>query len=123
VKQKWVLMTEEAPSGEETVAAVAAEMVTAEVSEAATAAPGKCTRLSVLTAVLRLKSPSSQLKADRFTAGIAFQTTESSKFKFLNTRCCPVSSYSNTATLFNLCFLPYTQVKGIGILNSREFVY
>jgi hypothetical protein len=43
VKQKWVLMTEETPSGEET-ATVVAETAAAEVSEAATAAPGKCTR-------------------------------------------------------------------------------
>ncbi len=78
VKQKWVLMTEETPSEEET-ATVVAETATAEVLEAATAAPEKCTRLSVLTAVLKLKSPSSQLKEDRFTAGIAFQTTGSSK--------------------------------------------
>jgi hypothetical protein len=76
-------MTEEAPSGEETAAAVAAEMATvvvAVVSEAATAAPEKCTRLSVLTVVLKLKSPSSQLKDGQFTAGIASQTTGSSKF-------------------------------------------
>jgi hypothetical protein len=76
-------MTEEAPSGEETAAAVAAEMVTvvvAVVSEAATAAPEKCTRLFVLTAVLKLKSPSSQLKAGQFTAGTASQTTGNSKF-------------------------------------------
>jgi hypothetical protein len=76
-------MTEEAPSGEETAAAVAAEtatVVVAVVSEAATAAPEKCTRLYVLTAVLRPKFRSNQQKEDRFTAGIASQTTGNSKF-------------------------------------------
>jgi hypothetical protein len=52
------------------------------VSEAATAAPGKCTRLPVLTAVLRLKFLSSQQKDGRFIAETAFLTTESSKFKY-----------------------------------------
>ncbi|AAM04766.1 predicted protein [Methanosarcina acetivorans C2A] len=82
MKLKWVLMTEETPTGGETVAAVA-EMVTAGVSEAATAAPGKCTRLFVQIAVLKPKFPLSQLKEDRFTVETAFQTTGSSKFDFL----------------------------------------
>ncbi len=46
------------------------------------AAPEKCTRLSVLTAVLRLKFLSSQQKDGRFTAGNAFLTTGNSKFEY-----------------------------------------
>jgi len=72
-------MTEEVPSGGETAAVVAEMVAVAEASEAATVVPEKCTRLSVLTAVLKLKSPSNQLKEDRFTAGTAFQNIESSK--------------------------------------------
>ena len=72
---------------EEILSAEATETATVEVSEAATAAPGKCTRLPVLTAVLRLKFHSSRQKEDQFTAEIACLTTESSKFKFLNGRC------------------------------------
>lgn len=88
MKQKWVLVTEETPSGEETVTVevsetitgVVQEMATAEVSEAATAVQGKCTRSSVPIAVLRLKFLSDQLKEDQFTAEIAFQTTGNSEF-------------------------------------------
>lgn len=78
VKRKWVLMTEEILTVEAT------EIVAAGVSEAATAVPEKCTRLSVLTAVLRLKFHSNQQKDDRFIAGIACLTTGSSKQNFLN---------------------------------------
>ncbi len=70
-------MTEEIPTVEATGEAVAA----AEVSEAATAVPEKCTKLSVLTAVLRPKFRSNQQKDGRFIAGIAYLTTGSSKLK------------------------------------------
>jgi Trp operon repressor len=72
-------MTEEIPSVEATGETAAA----AEGSEAATVAPGKCTRLPVLTAVLRQKFHSNRQKDGRFTAGIACLTTGSSKLKFL----------------------------------------
>jgi hypothetical protein len=75
----------EVPSGEETATAVA-ETATVEVvvvSEAATAAPGKCIRSSVLTAALKLKFRSSQQKDGRFIAETAFLTTENSEYKFL----------------------------------------
>jgi hypothetical protein len=55
-------MIEENPSGEERAA---------EISEL----PEKCTRQSVLIAVLRLKFRSSQQKDGRFTAGNAFLNT------------------------------------------------
>jgi hypothetical protein len=55
--------------------------VAGEDSEAATAAQGKCTRLFVLTAVLRQKFHSSQQKDGRFIAEIACPTTGSSKLK------------------------------------------
>ena len=71
-------MTEEIPSGEETVTGEAETEVVA-VLEAATAAPEKCTRLPVLTAVLRLKFLSDQPKDGLYTAETAFLTTESSK--------------------------------------------
>jgi hypothetical protein len=71
---------EEIPSVEVT------ETVAAGVSEAATAAPGKCTRLSVLTAVLRPKFHSIRQKDGRFIAEIACLTTESSKLKLLNVK-------------------------------------
>jgi hypothetical protein len=68
-------MTEEIPTMEAT------EIAAVEVSEAATAAPGKCTRLPVLTAVLRLKFHSNRQKEDRFIAEIACLTTGSSKLR------------------------------------------
>ena len=71
-------MTEEIPSGEET-ATVAAEMAAVVVSEAATAAPEKCTRLPVLTAGLRPKFRSNQPKDGQYTAENAFLTTENSE--------------------------------------------
>ena len=80
MKQKWVFMTE-TPSGAETAIGVV-ETATAVVSEAAAAAPEKCTRLSVLTAVLRPKFLSSQQKDGRFTAGNAFLTTGNSKSEY-----------------------------------------
>jgi hypothetical protein len=64
---------------EEILTVEATETAAAEVSEAATAAPGKCTRLSVRTAVLRLKFHSNRQKDGRFTAGIACLTTGNSK--------------------------------------------
>jgi hypothetical protein len=73
-------MTEETPT---VVAAETATVVVVAVSEAAAAAPEKCTRLPVLTAVLRLKFRSNQPKDGRFTAETAFLTTGSSNFKFL----------------------------------------
>jgi len=70
-------MTEEVPTVVATVTAAA------EVSEAATAAPEKCTRLSVLTAGLKLRFHSNRPKAGQFIAGIAFLTTGSFKIKLL----------------------------------------
>jgi hypothetical protein len=69
------------------LSAAATETATVEVSEAAIAAPGKCTRLPVLTAVLRPKFRSSLQKEGQFIAETAYLTTGSSKFKFLNGRC------------------------------------
>lgn len=63
-------MIEENPSGEERAAA--------EISEL----PEKCTRQSVLIAVLRPKFHSSQQKDGRFTAGNAFLTTGNSKSEY-----------------------------------------
>jgi hypothetical protein len=104
-------MTEETPSGAETAIGVA-ETATVEVSEAATAAPGKCTRLSVLTVVLRPKFRSSQQKDGRFTAENAFQNTENSEFKYsLEVLFC--KDIQQHCSLFSLCFLPYAQVKGM----------
>jgi hypothetical protein len=74
-------MTEVTLSGVET-ATGGAETATVEVLEAAAAAPRKCTPQHVLTAVLRPRSHSNQLKEDPFTAGTAYQDTENSKFKF-----------------------------------------
>jgi hypothetical protein len=74
-------MTEGIPTVEATGEA---ETATAEVSEAATAAPGKCTKLSVLTAALKLRFHSNQQKDGRFIAGIACLTTGSSKLKLLD---------------------------------------
>jgi hypothetical protein len=66
-----------------TVEATGEAAAAVEVSEAATAAPRKCTRLSVLTAGLRLKFHSNQQKDGLFIAGIAYLTTGSSKLKLL----------------------------------------
>jgi hypothetical protein len=63
VKQRWLLTTEETPSGEETVTAEASEL------------QEKCTRQPVLTAKLKQKCLSSPTPKDRFTAGIVFLTT------------------------------------------------
>jgi len=71
-------MTEEIPS------VGATETAAAEVSEVATAAPEKCTKLSVLTAVLRLRFHSNRQKDGRFIVGIACLTTGSSKPKLHN---------------------------------------
>jgi len=57
VKQKWLLMTE---TSEEILIS---------------ALPEKCTKLPVLTAMLRQKCLSSPTQKDRFTAGIVFLTT------------------------------------------------
>ena len=57
-------MTEEIPSGKETV--------TAEVSEL----PEKCTRQHVLTVVLKPKCLLNLIQKDRFIAGTVFQNTE-----------------------------------------------
>jgi hypothetical protein len=72
-------MTEVTLSGVET-ATGGAETATGEVSEVVQAAPKNCTPQYVLTAVLRPRSHSSQLKEDPFTAGTAYQNTENSKF-------------------------------------------
>ena len=71
-------MTEEIPSGGEITTGVA-ETATSGVSEVATVVPEKCILQCVLTAVLRPRFHSNLLKEDLFTAGTAFQNTESSK--------------------------------------------
>ncbi len=71
-------MTEEIPSGGEITIGVT-ETATAGVSEVATVVPEKCILQCVLTAVLRPRFHSNLLKEDLFTAGTAFQNTESSK--------------------------------------------
>jgi hypothetical protein len=63
-----------------TVAAAVETATAAEVSEAATVAPGKCTRLPVLTVVLRLKFRSNQQRDGRFTVETAFLITEDSNY-------------------------------------------
>jgi len=63
VKRKWLLMTEEAPSGE--------EITTAEVSEPRR----KCTTQPVLTAALRLRCLSGPTLTDQFIAESVFQIT------------------------------------------------
>lgn len=78
-------MTEVTLSGVET-ATGGAGTATGEVSEAVTAAPGKCTPQYVPTVVLRLRFHLSQLKEGQFTAGTAYRDTENSKFKFSITR-------------------------------------
>ena len=84
MKHKWVLMTEEILTGvaTETATGVAEAVIAVVVSEAAVAAPGKCTRLPVRTVVLRPKFHSNQPKGGRFIAETVFLTTESSKFRF-----------------------------------------
>jgi len=57
VKQKWLLMTE-----------TSEEILTS-------ARPEKCTKLPVLTVMLRQRYLSSQIQKDRFTAEIVFLTT------------------------------------------------
>jgi hypothetical protein len=96
-------MTEGIPTVEAT------ETATAEVSEAATAAPGKCTRLPVLTAGLRPKFHSNRQKGGRFTAGIACPTTGSSKLKFHKIKFNKVliTKIINTCSTFYSVFLPY----------------
>jgi hypothetical protein len=64
VKRKWLLMTEEIPSEEETA--------TGEVSEV----PGKCTMQPVLTVALKLRYLSSLTLTDQSTAEIVSPTTE-----------------------------------------------
>jgi hypothetical protein len=63
VKIKWLLMTEEVPSGEETA--------TAEVSEARR----KCTTQPVLTAALKLRCLSGLTPTDLYIAESVFLTT------------------------------------------------
>ncbi len=75
-------MTEEIP----TVEATGETAAVAEDSEAAVAAPGKCTRLYVRTAVLRLKFHSNRQKDGLFIAEIVCLTTGSSKLKLLNVK-------------------------------------
>jgi hypothetical protein len=64
VKRKWLLMTEEVPTGDETP--------TAEVLEP----QGKCTQQPVLTAELRHRYHSNPIQTDQFIAESVFQTTE-----------------------------------------------
>jgi hypothetical protein len=58
-------------------------MVAVVVSEVATVAPEKCTRLSVLTVGLRLKFRSNQPKDGQYTAENAFLTTEAFKYNLI----------------------------------------
>jgi hypothetical protein len=80
-------MTEETPSGDETV--------TVEVSELLE----KCTRLHVLTVVLKPKCLSNRTQKDRFTAEIVSQNTglpeKTEDIKWLN-----VINYINTYLFF-----------------------
>ncbi len=73
MKRKWLLMTEEIPSGE--------EIATVEVSEV----PGKCTPRFVLTAVLKLKYLSSLTLTDQSTAESVFLTTGNPEKTGINT--------------------------------------
>jgi hypothetical protein len=73
VKRKWLLMTEEALSGEETV--------TAEVSEA----QRKCTMQHVLTAALKLRYLSGLTRRDQSIAEIVFLTTGNPEKTAINT--------------------------------------
>lgn len=75
-------MTEVTLSGVEETTTGGAETATVEVSGVVQAAPENCTPQHVLTAVLRPRFHSNQLKEDPFTAGTAYQNTENSKFKF-----------------------------------------
>jgi hypothetical protein len=63
VKRKWLLMTEEIPSGEETATAEALEL------------PGKCTMQPVRTVALRLRYLSGLTLTDQSTAENVFLTT------------------------------------------------
>jgi hypothetical protein len=74
VKRKWLLMTEEIPSGEETA--------TVEVSEV----PGRCTTLPVLTVALKLRYLSSLILTDQSIAESAFLTTGNQEKTGINTR-------------------------------------
>jgi len=96
VKRKWLLMTEEIPSGEETA--------TVEVSEV----PGKCTPRSVLTAALKLRFLSSLTLTDQSTAESVFlnignpeRTDINSRFtqNILFYKLCPFSLSSKTDSL------------------------
>jgi hypothetical protein len=71
---------------EEILTVEAIRTAVAGVSEAVTAAPGKCTRLSVRTAVLKPKFHSNRQKDGRFIAGIVSLTTGSSKLKLLKVK-------------------------------------
>jgi hypothetical protein len=73
VKRKWLLMTEEIPSGEETA--------TAEVLEPRR----KCTMQPVLTAALRLRYLSNPTLTDRFIAESVSLTTGSPEKTAINT--------------------------------------
>jgi hypothetical protein len=83
VKQKWVLMTEEIPSEEETT--------TAEVS----VVRRKCTLQFVLTVVVRLRYLSGQTLTDQSIAENAFLTTGSLERTAIN-------SYSFKNFTFNI---------------------
>jgi hypothetical protein len=63
VKQRWLLMTEEIPLGEETAIAEAPEL------------PEKCTRQNVQTVVWKPKCLLNLIPKDQFTAEIVFQNT------------------------------------------------
>jgi hypothetical protein len=73
-------MTEEIPLEEETATGAAETAAVAAVSEVATVAPEKCTRLPVLTVGSRLKFRSNQPKDGQCTAENAFLTTEAFKY-------------------------------------------
>lgn len=70
-------MTEEIPSGDETLTGEAEIITVVADTEAVTAAQGKCTKQIVQIAVLKLRYLSNQILTDRFTAESVSQSTGS----------------------------------------------
>jgi len=85
VKRKWLLMTEEIPSGDETA--------TVEVSEL----PGKCTTQPALTAALKLRYLSGLTLTDQSTAESVFLTTGNPEKTGTNT------GFAQKISLYRLC--------------------
>jgi len=74
VKRKWLLMTEETPSEEETAIAEGSEALR------------KCTTQPALTAAQRLRYLSSPTLTDQFIAESAFQITGNPERTAINSR-------------------------------------